>query len=375
MNYIKNEYMKNLKCVLTFFTVLMISIQIFAQIPQKFNYQTVCRDSANAILVNKQVSFRFSIHDSTTTGLVIYQEVHNKTTNNLGLINFEIGNGNVQIGNFSSIQWESGDKYFEVEIDLGYGYISTGTSQLISVPYALHANTAENISGGINETDPNFVVSPAYGISTTDINNWNNKLDFEVDSSVTNELQQLSISNDTIYLSNGGFVKLPSNNGFIHYIGELYGGGIIVALWKESGIEKGLIASLEDLSTGSTWSNITSTAVGSSAQSTFDGQANTNAIISQPGHTYSAAKLCDDYVSGGFNDWYLPSAWELNQCYNSAFIVNNILGSTFGFNSTTYWSSTETANNTAHNISFIIGSQGNNTFKTFIWKVRAVRRF
>jgi hypothetical protein len=87
----------------------------------------------------------------------------------------------------------------------GTNYTISGTSQILSVPYALHANSAAKYA----ETDPVFAVHPSNAITATDITNWNNKLDTEVDGSVTNEIQTLSISNDTIFLSNGGFVKLP----------------------------------------------------------------------------------------------------------------------------------------------------------------------
>jgi hypothetical protein len=128
--------------------------------------------------------------------------------------------------------------------------------------------------------------------------------------------------------------------GLTHYVGELFGGGIIVAVWKIAGVEHGLIASLTNLSTGANWSNVTSPAVGTNA---YDGQANTTAIIAQPGHINSAAKLCNDFSSGGFTDWYLPAAWELFQCFTAAHIVNTVLGPAngFGFTSSSYWSSTE----------------------------------
>jgi hypothetical protein len=164
-------------------------------------------------------------------------------------------------------------------------------------------------------------------------------------------------------------------SGFIHYIGELYGGGIIVSVWKESGVEKGLIASLTDVSAGSVWSNVSTTLIGPAAQSRTDGQANTNAIIAQPGHTTSAALLCDNYSSGGYNDWYLPAQWELAQCSDAAYIVNNILGTTNGFQYTGYWSSTEESSTNACGHEFYTIPTPFIVYKTFTYSVRAVRRF
>ncbi len=167
-----------------------------------------------------------------------------------------------------------------------------------------------------------------------------------------------------------------NTTGFIHYVGELYGGGIVVSVWKEGGTEHGLIASLTDLSNGIEWSNVTSIFIGTSAQNSIDGQANTNAIIFQPGHTSSGALLCDGYSGGGFNDWYLPALWELRDCFKSSFIVNNILGSLNGFKDDWYWSSNESTsnNNRAWQLSFAWFAVNEND-KSEALRVRAVRRY
>lgn len=165
---------------------------------------------------------------------------------------------------------------------------------------------------------------------------------------------------------------MPGSGGFTHYIGELFGGGIVISVWKENGVEKGLIASLVDLTTSANYSNIQTTIIGPTAQSPFDGQTNTTAVVNQ-GATVGASYLCNNYSSGGFNDWYLPAIWELNQCYNAAFIVNTVLGATNGFKLSYYWSSTESSGSNAwcHNF-----SGGTSVFdsKLFAYSVRAVRR-
>ncbi len=176
-------------------------------------------------------------------------------------------------------------------------------------------------------------------------------------------------------------VELAPNapkNEFAHYIGELYGGGIVVSVWKDtSGAEHGLVASLKDLSSGTAWSNITSTLIGSSAQSPVDGQTNTNAIISQSGQTNSAAQICDTFTGGGFNDWYLPADIELIQLNNTAYILNSILGSNNGLQFAmiySYWSSTEYNASSAKGMLFgtTTNNQGNKSDKK---RVRAVRRY
>ena len=193
---------------------------------------------------------------------------------------------------------------------------------------------------------------------------------FDYDKDSINEIQSLSMSNDTLFLNNGGFVKLPHR----HYIGELYGGGIVVAVWKDSiGVEHGLIASLSDLSTNAVWSNITAL-IGTSAQSPIDGQVNSNSIIAQAGHTLSAALLCDNYANGGFSDWYLPACWELDHCLKAAFVINSILGPSNGFQPDIYWSSTEISAGLAWTRLFL-GLASGSTGKSTGHFVRAVRSF
>jgi hypothetical protein len=176
-----------------------------------------------------------------------------------------------------------------------------------------------------------------------------------------------------------------SGSSFTHYVGELYGGGIVVAVWKESGVEKGLIASLTNMLIPTAfpdlipWTSVSyqCTLVPSSgASSPVDGQANTTAIIAQNGNAANtAATVCDQYSYGGFSDWYLPSIFELDQCYNAALIVNKVLGNTDGFQTTTkYWSSTEINPCSAYAKYFDLGYTTTNT-KGFTNLVRAVRRF
>jgi hypothetical protein len=116
---------------------------------------------------------------------------------------------------------------------------------------------------------------------------------------------------ELVYLSAIGWKVInktpPPSTAFTHYIGEQFGGGVVVAVWKTSGVEHGLIISPTDIGT-SAYSNVSTVIIGTAAQSRSNGQGNTTAIINQPGHTSSAAKLCDDYVNGGFTDWYLPAS-------------------------------------------------------------------
>jgi hypothetical protein len=166
--------------------------------------------------------------------------------------------------------------------------------------------------------------------------------------------------------------------GGSHYIGELVGGGIVVALWKEGTTEKALVASLTDLSNGIEWTlpAFQSTLIGSGAQSFSDGLGNTNAIIAQttaPAASTYAAGLARLHSDGGYNDWYLPSNWELNMCYNSAAIVNKVLGTDSFTGNANYWSSTEYDTSSAWYFTFLIGIASDNYSKDYTYYVRAVR--
>ena len=194
------------------FALIVIPLGVFAQAPEKMSYQAVIRDANSTLIVSSPIGMQISILQGSATGSAVYEETHTTSTNANGLVTIEIGSGTVLSGNFSTIDWGNGPYFIQTETDPtgGSNYTISGTTQLMSVPYALHAKTAENITGTINENDPVFGSSVASGITTADTANWNNKLDAEVDGSVTNEIQVLSISNDTIFLSNGGFVTLPA---------------------------------------------------------------------------------------------------------------------------------------------------------------------
>lgn len=159
-------------------------------------------------------------------------------------------------------------------------------------------------------------------------------------------------------------------------IGDQIGGGIVVAVFNEGGVAKALIASSINL--GSLPWTVTAyqggPAIGNTAQSYSTGLTNSNAIVAQTGAaaaTYAAGKA-RLHNGGGFSDWYLPAAWELNICYNAAAIVNKVLGPATGFLTNYYWSSTEYDANGAWGHGF--GDAGHGSFsKTNLFTVRAVR--
>lgn len=170
MNSILPILLRGFVLLLTFYFFLLSS---HAQAPQAFKYQTVVRDGSNAIVSNHPVGLRISILQNTSTGTAVYVETHATMTNALGIVSLEIGSGNPVSGDFSAIDWSSNPHFVKIELDPagGIAYQDMGTSQLLSVPYALHAKTAETIN--FTESDPIFVASPASWISSGNITNWN----------------------------------------------------------------------------------------------------------------------------------------------------------------------------------------------------------
>lgn len=128
------------------FTLLALVITLIttAQAPQGFNYQATVRNSAGALIINQNVNFKFNIMLNSATSLPIFSETHMAPTDDLGHINLIIGQGTATIGSFSTINWANGNYYLGIELNTGSGYVAMGTTQLLSVPYALYANSAGN---------------------------------------------------------------------------------------------------------------------------------------------------------------------------------------------------------------------------------------
>ena len=134
----------------TIIVAVLLSATSFAQVPEKMSYQAVVRDAAGELVSDQSVGMRISILQTTTTGTAVYVETHTPSSNINGLVSIEIGTGSTS-DDFSTIDW-SADLYFiKSEIDLtgSDSYSITGTSQLMSVPYALHAKVAESVSSPV----------------------------------------------------------------------------------------------------------------------------------------------------------------------------------------------------------------------------------
>ncbi len=137
----KHLLLKALICIFISLGLLQIS---YAQAPNAIPYQGVARNASGAILPNQLIGLRYSIHDITAAGPVVYSETFTPTTTNLGLFNINIGTGTPVVGTLATVNWGGGAKFVQVELDPagGTSYIDMGTTQLMSVPYALQALSA-----------------------------------------------------------------------------------------------------------------------------------------------------------------------------------------------------------------------------------------
>ena len=417
-----------MKKLFTFMVAVFLTATLWAQSPEKMSYQAVIRNSSEALVTNTTVGMQISILQGSASGTAVYVETQSPTTNANGLISIKIGDGTVQSGDFTNIEWANGPYFIKTETDPAGGtdYTITGTSQLLSVPYALHAKTAESVSGTItetdpvfstwdkstgisitesqisdldhfttaNETDPVYGASVASGITATDTTSWNNKLDSETDPVFTawdkdyadlintpaaadgSETKVTAGTNVTVTGSGttaSPYVVNATSGGSTLAIGDSYQGGII--FWLDATGQHGLIAATADQNTGIQWFNGTYRYTGTAGDGLYAGAMNTAMIVAtQMADNQSgsfAAKVCADYsvTVGGvtYGDWYLPSKYELNLLYLQKIAVG-------GFASAYYWSSTEYDGSNAWEQYFGSGFQyGHSKYGTDY--VRAVRAF
>ena len=287
----------------------------FAQAPQAIPYQGVARNATGKILATQPISLRLSIHDGTPAGTVVFSEKHSVTTTTLGLFNLNIGTGTAVTGTLSVVNWGTGAKFIQVEMDPtgGTSYTDMGTTQLNSVPYALYAASSGTPA-------PTGSCSCNYSIGQV----------------------------------------VPALGGMIFYL-------------DAAGCH-GLVAATTDQSTGIQWYNGDGILCNLYRNNgIYIGRLNTDKIIEAQGVGNYAAQICAQYLGGGFGDWYLPSKYELNLMYTKIG-QGSVLGNVGGFADLGYWSSTE---NNIPDAWLQLFSNGNQTLdlRSFAFYVRAVRAF
>ncbi len=200
-----------------FLTMVWLSIIAYSQTPQAIKYQTVARNNAGEILASQNISFRMTLLQGELPGNAVYAETHAATTNATGLSTLEIGRGTPVTGSFAAINWSTTPIFLKTEIDPagGSSYVVMGTSELLSVPYALFAeNTGNNDDADADPTNEfqtiskdgqTVTLSNGGGSFTDEIN--------DADADPANELQTLSKNGLDVTLSqNGGTINIADND-------------------------------------------------------------------------------------------------------------------------------------------------------------------
>lgn len=181
--------------IITAILATAITLTSFSQAPEAFKYQAVVRDVSGNILSNQAVGLQLIIRQGSAGGTPVYSESFSTLTNGYGLVNLEIGTGSTT-DDFIMIDWANGPYFMETAVDVtgGTAYMVMGTSQLMSVPYALHAKTAENV--------------------TNDLVN-------DADADPSNEIQTLTLSGSNLTISGGNTVTLSVGGGGPQFVSPI----------------------------------------------------------------------------------------------------------------------------------------------------------
>ena len=184
-----------------------------AQAPSKFSYQAVVRDASGALINKSPVGIQISLYKNATSGTAVYVERHTANSNANGLFSIEIGSGTLQSGNFSTIDWGNNNYFIKSEMDPngGTSYTVELSNQLLSVPYALYANS----SAPQKENDPEFKASSAASITSSNITDWDNDLVDDADSDPANEIQDLDLTGTILTITNNGSATSIDLSGYL----------------------------------------------------------------------------------------------------------------------------------------------------------------
>lgn len=200
-----------------FLTLFFLTLGIYAQMPEKISYQAIVRNTDGEILGNSTIGIKISILQQTTNGQEVYQESHLPLTNENGLMTLQIGTGTVLKGTFTDIDWSNGPFFLETQMDLngGVNYSITGLTELLSVPYALYAKTAGNITTGNEYLKKSQIISFE---TDRDINESDILNTLECINSAT-----LRITSNFDLMKVGDYINLEAHNGAVLNIQALEG--------------------------------------------------------------------------------------------------------------------------------------------------------
>ncbi|WP_417858380.1 DUF1566 domain-containing protein [Xanthomarina gelatinilytica] len=293
--------------------VLFLFGSTFAQ--QGINYKAIVKDGSGNVVANDLIQVQFTILQGATS---VYQETHSPTTDANGIVIINIGEGIPISGTFSTIDWSADDHYLNVQINTGGGLTDMGTTQFMAVPYAIHAQTAESVSG----------------VTTYSV---------------------------------GDF----AHGGIVFWVDETGQHGLVCAKQDQStGVRwyAGTNGNTQAKGNGP-YAGKANTSIIIAAQ----------VAIGDDGNTY-AARICNELLitENGkyYGDWYLPSKYELNLIYQNMVSIDTTAiangGSLLSY--ALYWSSTESSSSDTWYQDFGDGSQLS-AGRLNTLRVRAIRAF
>jgi len=297
---------------------MFVGLNVKAQTPEKISYQAVVRDASSNLITGVTVGVRVSILQGTSTGTVVYSETHSANTNSNGLISLEIGGGTLLSGAMTSIDWANDSFFAKIETDPagGTSYSIIGTTELLSVPYALHAKSASEL---VKYQVGDF----AHG-----------GIIFWVDESGQHGL--VCDKND---LSSGMRWSAGTDGNTRSYGDGPFSGEMNTSIICASHV-----------------------------------------AIGDDGSSYAARMCMELQVTENlktYGDWYLPSKEELILLSTNVTVVNST-ATTYGgtaFGAADYWSSTEKDSSTAFTVNVTSGFQTFVTKNLNFFSVRAIRSF
>jgi hypothetical protein len=296
---------------------LIVTTIALSQAPEKMSYQAIVRNADGGLLSNTSVGMQISILENSASGNPIYVETHTPTTNINGLVTIEIGNGTVITGDFSVIDWGADIYFIKTETDLtgAANYTVSGTSQLLSVPYALHAKTASNV--------PNYKI--------------------------------------------GDF----AHGGVIFWVDETNQHGLVCTITNQSSSIKWFEGSfrITQARGNGVYAGKANNSIIIAAQVALESDETVYAA-----RLCNELEITENNIMYG--DWYLPSKFELNLMYQNNTIINTTASANGGENfvNNTYWSSTEISESNVWILNLSTGVESS-VFKSSQNYVRAIRSF
>ena len=160
-----------MKKIITLGVILFTTLTMYCQTPELMSYQAVVRDADSELLTDQAVGMKISILEDTESGTPVYVETQNPSTNSNGLLSLQVGGGTVVSGDITTIDWANHDYFIKTETDPtgGQNYTIAGTSQILSVPYALLSKNVINDLVDDADNDPSNEYNTGFTFNGTDL--------------------------------------------------------------------------------------------------------------------------------------------------------------------------------------------------------------